>query len=168
MKLGVPVPPGFTIPASMCETYESCRIEGTDAVEDIWEDVEFAISETEKELGKKFGGEGDAEPLLFSVRSGAAVSMPGMLETVLNIGLNKSVCEKIAAANGGANKRFAYDAYRRLLDMFGSVVFEMDRSQFEMELERVKEKKGVEKDNELSAEDLMEVCDAYELSLIHI
>jgi len=162
MKLGVPVPPGFTIPASMCETYESCRIEGTDAVEDIWEDVEFAISETEKELGKKFGGEGDAEPLLFSVRSGAAVSMPGMLETVLNIGLNKSVCEKIAAANGGANKRFAYDAYRRLLDMFGSVVFEMDRSQFEMELERVKEKKGVEKDNELSAEDLMEVCDAYE------
>ena len=63
MKLGVPVPPGFTIPASMCETYESCRIEGTDAVEDIWEDVEFAISETEKELGKKFGGEGDAEPL---------------------------------------------------------------------------------------------------------
>merc|ERR1712100_993350 len=87
------------------------------------------------------GGEGDAEPLLFSVRSGAAVSMPGMLETVLNIGLNKSVCEKIAAANGGANKRFAYDAYRRLLDMFGSVVFEMDRSQFEMELERVKEKK---------------------------
>ena len=86
----------------------------------------------------------------------------GMLETVLNIGLNKSVCEKIAAANGGANKRFAYDAYRRLLDMFGSVVFEMDRSQFEMELERVKEKKGVEKDTELSAEDLMEVCDAYE------
>ena len=85
-----------------------------------------------------------------------------MLETVLNIGLNKSVCEKIAAANGGANKRFAYDAYRRLLDMFGSVVFEMDRSQFEMELERVKEKKGVEKDTELSAEDLMEVCDAYE------
>ena len=64
MKLGVPVPPGFTIPASMCETYESCRVEGTDAVEDIWADVEYAISETEKELGK-FGGEGDMNRFCF-------------------------------------------------------------------------------------------------------
>mgnify|MGYP001399045025 FL=1 len=130
----------------------------------IWDDIELAIAETEKELGKKFGSDDsdDAEPLLFSCRSGAVVSMPGMLETVLNIGLNKSVCAKIAQANGGANRRFAYDAYRRLLDMFGAVVFEIDRSLFETEIHRVKEAKNVQKDTDLTAEDLMEVCEAYE------
>ena len=112
-SIGIDVPPGFTLTTPLCQVYEK----NGDLPEALWDQVDKAIARVEEDLGRKFG---DAEnPLLFSCRSGAKISMPGMMDTVLNVGLTKETVEGLAKSTG--NRRFAYDAYRRLLDMFGDV-----------------------------------------------
>eukprot|EP00284_Hemiselmis_tepida_P018593 CAMPEP_0174930390 /NCGR_PEP_ID=MMETSP1355-20121228/31135_1 /TAXON_ID=464990 /ORGANISM="Hemiselmis tepida, Strain CCMP443" /LENGTH=947 /DNA_ID=CAMNT_0016176681 /DNA_START=131 /DNA_END=2971 /DNA_ORIENTATION=- len=152
-KLGLSVPPGFTISTEVCESYIS---HGNKLPPGAWEEVQAALKKVEKHMGMKLG---DASaPLLVSVRSGAAVSMPGMMDTVLNLGLNDEVVEGLAKIT---NERFAYDSYRRLLDMYGDVVMGVHHSHFEEALEELKEKKGVYNDNELSAADLKELVASY-------
>jgi len=153
-SIGLPVPPGFTIPTTICEAYYdqgACMPKGLD------EATVKAIRRVEKETGKQFGSE--TNPLLVSVRSGAAVSMPGMMDTVLNLGLTDSAVQGMIELTG--NSRFAWDAYRRLINMFGDVVMGMSHEDFEHEFDIVKKKYGVELDTELSAKGLEEVCDRY-------
>ena len=152
--IGVPVPPGFTITTEVCTEYNE---KGKDAiVKIIKEDVENSIKHIETLTGNKFD---DSEnPLLVSVRSGARVSMPGMMDTVLNLGMNDRVVEALAAKSG--NPRFAWDSYRRFVQMYGDVVLGMkpknktDIDQFEEVMDGVKEKKGVKLDTELDVDDL--------------
>ena len=155
--LGMPVPPGFTITTEVCTEYYK---EGeAKVIELIKADVEAAIKNIEESTGMKFGGE--ASPLLLSVRSGARASMPGMMDTILNLGMNDSAVEAIAARSG--NDRFAWDSYRRFVQMYGDVVLEMkpaskqDIDPFEAIIEEVKEEKGVKNDAELTAEDFKEL-----------
>ena len=145
-RIGIPVPPGFTVTTEACNAY----IDGGEKFpEDMWEQELEAMKETEELAGKKFG---DAKnPLLVSCRSGAVKSMPGMMDTVLNIGLNDETAKGMVALTG--DERFVYDAYRRLVQMFGSVVLGIDDDAFEDVLEAYKEKKGVDLDTELGAED---------------
>ena len=153
-SIGLPVPPGFTIPTSMCEAYYERgekMPQGLDAA------TIKAINQLEKETGKKFGSKSD--PLLVSVRSGAAVSMPGMMDTVLNLGLTDDAVQGMIKLTG--NARFGWDAYRRLINMFGDVVMGMDHDAFEKEFDKVKKKFGVTLDTELSADGLEEVCNRY-------
>ena len=153
-SIGLPVPPGFTIPTTMCEAYYK---EGSKMPRGLNEATIKAIKQLEKETGKKFGSKTD--PLLVSVRSGAAVSMPGMMDTVLNLGLtDDAVLGMIALTD---NARFGWDAYRRLINMFGDVVMGMEHEEFEKEFDKVKKKHKVTLDTELSAEGLKEVCDRY-------
>ncbi|MCP9611937.1 pyruvate, phosphate dikinase [Coprobacter tertius] len=152
--IGVPVPPGFTITTEVCTEYNKL---GKDAVVALLKDeVESAIEHVEKLMGTKFG---DAQnPLLVSVRSGARVSMPGMMDTVLNLGMTDEAVEGIAKKSG--NPRFAWDSYRRFVQMYGDVVLGMkpktkeDIDPFEEVMEEVKEQKGVKLDTELSVDDL--------------
>ncbi len=153
-NLGVPVPPGFTISAEVCKYYydhERTYPEG------LKEQVEEALHRLEEVSGKKFGSV--ENPLLVSVRSGAAISMPGMMDTVLNLGLNDETVKGLA--NLTNNERFAYDAYRRFLQMFGDIVMEIDRHKFEKELEKMKEEKGVKLDTELDADDLKKLVERF-------
>ncbi len=145
-NLGLPVPPGLTITTETCMEYIN---NGNAMPAGLMEDVKTALSNVEEQTGKKFG---DAEnPLLVSVRSGARVSMPGMMETILNLGLNDDTVEAMIRLTN--NPRFCYDSYRRFLTMFGSVAWEMDRSKyFESEVEKVKEREGVKSDTEISAD----------------
>ena len=155
--IGVPVPPGFTITTDTCNEYYSV---GKDkVVEMLKSDVEEAIHHVENLMNSKFG---DVEnPLLVSVRSGARASMPGMMDTILNLGLNDEVVEGIVRKTG--NARFAWDSYRRFVQMYGDVVLGMkpvnkeDIDPFEAIIEEVKEAKGVKLDNELEVEDLKEL-----------
>ncbi|MBQ2366011.1 MAG: pyruvate, phosphate dikinase [Bacteroidaceae bacterium] len=155
--IGVPVPPGFTITTDTCNDYYSV---GKDkVVEMLKSDVEEAIHHVENLMNSKFG---DVEnPLLVSVRSGARASMPGMMDTILNLGLNDEVVEGIVRKTG--NARFAWDSYRRFVQMYGDVVLGMkpvnkeDIDPFEAIIEEVKEAKGVKLDNELEVEDLKEL-----------
>ena len=152
--VGLPVPPGFTIPTTMCEAYydQGKRLpRGLDAA------ISKAIRRVEKETGKKFGS--NTDPLLVSVRSGAAISMPGMMDTVLNLGLTDDAVQGLIELTG--NERFVWDAYRRLINMFGDVVMGMSHEVFEHEFDSVKKKHGVALDTELSAEGLKEVCVRY-------
>jgi pyruvate,orthophosphate dikinase len=152
--IGLPVPPGFTIPTTICEAYyqQGERMpRGLDAA------IEKAISRVERETGKLFGSK--TNPLLVSVRSGAAVSMPGMMDTVLNLGLTDDAVRGMIALTG--NDRFGWDAYRRLINMFGDVVMGMDHESFEHEFNIVKKKYKVILDTDLSAEGLEEVCTRY-------
>jgi pyruvate,orthophosphate dikinase len=153
-SIGLPVPPGFTIPTTMCEAYYAQNNRMPRGLDNA---TVKAIRQVEKETGKQFGSETD--PLLVSVRSGAAVSMPGMMDTVLNLGLTDNAVQGMIELTG--NERFAWDAYRRLINMFGDVVMGMDHEDFEHEFSAVKKKYGVELDTELSAKGLAEVCSRY-------
>ena len=155
--IGVPVPPGFTITTDVCRLYNK---DGRDAVvELIREDVKKAIAHIESLTGNKFND--PANPQLVSVRSGAPVSMPGMMDTVLNLGINDAVAETLAEKSG--NPRFAWDSYRRFVQMYGDVVLGMkpknktDIDPFEEIIEEIKEQKGVQFDTELDVDDLKEL-----------
>jgi len=153
-RIGLPVPPGFTITTEACNAFYSNGKEwpaGLDA------EVDGNIRKTEEKTGKKFGD--PANPLLVSVRSGAAVSMPGMMDTVLNLGLNDQTVEGLAKLTG--NDRFAYDSYRRFIQMFGDVVMNVEHSKFEEVLEEAKKTKGVEYDTDLTVDDLKEIVKKY-------
>lgn len=152
--LGLPVPPGFTMTTEVCEAYHEAGAQLTD---DVWRETLDGLTHVEEALGKRLGDE--KAPLLLSVRSGAAVSMPGMMDTVLNLGLNDVVVEALAAQTG--NARFAYDSYRRFLDMFGDVVVGIEHHAFEEKLAAMKAARGVTADLELSADDLRELCGQY-------
>ncbi len=149
-RIGLPVPPGFTITAQMCIDYNKA---GKKMPEGVMKDVEKAMKKLEEKTGKKFG---DAKnPLLVSVRSGARASMPGMMDTVLNLGLNDETAKGLAAKTG--NERFVFDAYRRFITMFGDVVLGVDHDKFEEILHAKKEKKKVKLDTELNADDLKQL-----------
>ncbi|MCI6144310.1 MAG: pyruvate, phosphate dikinase, partial [Bacteroidales bacterium] len=155
--IGVPVPPGFTITTDTCNDYY--KIGKNEVVELLRKDVENALHGVEDLMASKFGDV--ANPLLLSVRSGARASMPGMMDTILNLGLNDEVVEGLARKTN--NPRFAYDAYRRFVQMYGDVVLGMkpvnkdDVDPFEAIIDEVKEAKGVKLDNELEVEDLKEL-----------
>ena len=154
MNLGIPVPPGFTISTGVCKSYYDNNKTYTDAVK---KQVAENVAKLEKVLVKKFGY--PSNPLLVSVRSGAAVSMPGMMDTVLNLGLNDEVVEAVAKTTG--NPRFAWDAYRRFIQMFGDVAMGVPHHDFEGILADVKKEKGVQEDLDLNADDLKEVVKRY-------
>ncbi len=154
-SIGLPVPPGFTITTEACGYFSQ---NGDRLPPGLMESVAKNVRMVERELGKKFGAR--KNPLLVSVRSGAAVSMPGMMDTVLNLGLNDEVVAGLAASTG--NPRFAYDAYRRLIHMFGDVVMGVDHHRFEHEFAVIKSKHGVREDTALSTEGLQELCLAYQ------
>ena len=149
-KIGLPVPQGFTVTTEACTRYYA---DGKVIGDDIVEQIYAALAETEKICGKKFG---DLEnPFLVSVRSGARASMPGMMDTILNLGLNDVAVKGLA--NLTQNERFAYDSYRRFIQMFSDVVMEIPKSYFERVLDEIKESKGVHFDTELTAEDMKEI-----------
>ncbi|MEW6742413.1 MAG: pyruvate, phosphate dikinase [Planctomycetota bacterium] len=154
VNLGIPVPPGFTISTTCCKYYVERRGEWPAG---LAEQVDKALERVEQTVGKKFGSETD--PLLVSVRSGAAASMPGMMDTVLNLGLNPRTLQGLIRAAG--NERFAWDAFRRLIHMFGDVVMGVPRDHFEAELSALKKARGVKLDTELNTADLRTLCDKY-------
>ena len=163
--LGMPVPPGFTITTEVCTEYTQL---GRDAVvADIKSDVEKAINHIETLTGKKF--DDPSNPLLVSVRSGARASMPGMMDTVLNLGMNNATVETMAEKSG--NPRFAWDSYRRFVKMYGDVVLGMkpksktDIDPFEAIMDQVKEEKGVKFDNELEVDDLKELVKRFKAAV---
>jgi len=149
-RLGLPVPQGFTVTTEACNAYyDAGKIISQDIIDQIFK----ALAATEKESGKKFG---DAEsPFLVSVRSGSRASMPGMMDTILNLGLNNISVEGLAKKTN--NPRFAYDSYRRFIQMFSDVVMDIPKSNYEHLLEKMKEAKGVEADTDLDANDLKEL-----------
>ncbi len=178
-RIGLNVPPGLTITTETCQEFQAL---GGKLPEGLWEEVVVGLKEVEEAYGAKFA---DPEnPLLVSVRSGAAVcvvfgceihiiiihiassspfpprqvSMPGMMDTVLNLGLNDRVVAGLAAKRG---ERFAYDSYRRLLDMYADVVLSVPHEHFEKEIGELKAARGVKLDVELSAADLKELCERY-------
>ena len=163
--IGVPVPPGFTITTEICTLYNE---KGSDyAVELIKEDVTNAVSHIENIMGTKFGDQ--QNPLLVSVRSGARASMPGMMDTVLNLGLNDKAVEGIATKSG--NPRFAWDSYRRFIQMYGDVVLGMKpeskeaEDPFEIIIEAMKKKRGVAQDTELTPDDLKELVSQFKAAV---
>ncbi|TVR99625.1 MAG: pyruvate, phosphate dikinase [Phycisphaerales bacterium] len=153
-SIGLPVPPGFTITTDACEKFNTG---GQRLPHGLMNEVGKHIATLEKELGKKFGD--DENPLLVSVRSGAAVSMPGMMDTILNLGLTDESVEGLAKATG--NRRFAYDAYRRLINMFGDVVKGVDHEHFERVFEHLKNTYGAVADTDVPEEGLVELCEEY-------
>ncbi len=152
--IGIPVPPGFTITTEVCAAYYE---NGKELPEASRPQVEAAIAQVEKEMGARLGDPSD--PLLVSVRSGAALSMPGMMNTILNLGLSDVAAEGLARKTG--NVRFAYDGYRRLIDMFGSVVMGVDHEHFEHELAALKAQRKVKNDTDLSGDDLKLLVEKY-------
>ena len=151
-NLGLPIPQGFTVTTEACTKYYE---DGEKISKEIEDQIFDALSKLEEISGKKFG---DTEnPLLVSVRSGARASMPGMMDTILNLGLNDEVLKSIAAKN----ERFAYDSYRRFIQMFSDVVMEIPKPLFEKAIDEMKEKKGVKLDTELTAEDLKELVKTF-------
>ncbi len=153
-NIGLPVPQGFTISTEACTQYYE---DGRKINDEIQAQIMEYISKMEEITGKKFG---DLEnPLLVSVRSGARASMPGMMDTILNLGLNDEVVEVLAKKSG--NPRWAYDCYRRFIQMFSDVVMEVGKKYFEALIDKMKEKKGVKLDVELSAEDLKELANQF-------
>lgn len=153
-KIGLPVPFGFTVTTEACNRYyEEGKTIGDDIVESIFEKLE----ELENVTGKKFGDVGN--PLLVSVRSGAKISMPGMMDTILNLGLNDETVEGLATLT--ENPRFAYDSYRRFIQMFGDVVMEIDKRKFDAVFDGKKEERGCEFDVDLTTDDLKDIISGY-------
>ncbi|MDX2017238.1 MAG: pyruvate, phosphate dikinase [Planctomycetota bacterium] len=153
-SIGLPVPPGFTITTDTCDAYYR---NGKRLPHNLMNEVHKNIALLEKELAKKFGD--NTNPLLVSVRSGAAVSMPGMMNTILNLGLTDASVEGLAAATN--NRRFAYDAYRRLINMFGDVVMNVDHHHFEEAFTIVKHKYQASEDTDVPEACMVELCDLY-------
>ena len=159
-NLGMPIPQGFTVTTEACTDYYD---NGRKISEEIQGQIFDALAELEKIQGKKFGDTED--PLLVSVRSGARASMPGMMDTILNLGLNDVAVEGFAKKTG--NPRFAYDSYRRFIQMYSDVVMEVPKSFFEKIIDEVKEAKGVHYDTELTVDDLKELVQRiYDLDLV--
>ena len=160
--IGVPVPAGFTITTDVCTEYNQ---KGRDAVVELMKaEVEAGVTATEKAMNAKFGSTGEAFPLLLSVRSGARVSMPGMMNTVLNLGMNDDAVKILAEKSG--NEKFAYDSYRRFIHMYGNVVMGVEAEEgqhdpFEIVLDKIKESKGYATDAEMNIEDLKFVVEEY-------
>jgi pyruvate,orthophosphate dikinase len=153
-RLGLPVPQGFTVTTEACNAYYDA---GKTISQDIIDQIFEALAATEKDFGKKFG---DAnEPFLVSVRSGSRASMPGMMDTILNLGLNNVSVEGLAKKTN--NPRFAFDSYRRFIQMFSDVVMDIPKSNYEHLLEKMKEAKGVEADTDLDANDLKELVSQF-------
>ena len=153
-SLGINVPPGFTITTEVCDGYHR---NGKKLSSEVIDQIDEHLNDLQKKMGRTLGDKED--PLLVSVRSGAADSMPGMMDTVLNLGLNDESVQGLA--NKTANMRFAWDAYRRFIQMFGNVVMDIDSSLFESVLKNIKGTKGVEYDSELEEEDLEKVVDGF-------
>ncbi len=152
--IGLPVPRGFTVTTEACTKYYE---DGSKIEDDIVAEINTKVEELEAMTGKTLGD--PKNPLLVSVRSGARVSMPGMMDTVLNLGMNDEVAKGFAETTN--NPRFVYDSYRRFIQMFADVVMGFPKSSFERKFDDIKEEKGVEYDTELTAEDLMEVVEIY-------
>jgi len=152
--LGLPVPRGFTVTTEACTRYYK---DGKVIAKEIEDQIYEALAATEEIVGKKFGD--PSNPFLVSVRSGARASMPGMMDTILNLGLNDEVVVGLAKLTN--NERFAYDSYRRFIQMFSDVVMEIEKSKFEEILDAVKEEKNAKLDTDLNAEDLKEVVKRY-------
>jgi pyruvate,orthophosphate dikinase len=155
-NLGIPVPPGFTISTEVCQAFYEA---GRAYPEGLAKEVEEHLVHLEKMMGKRLGDADD--PLLVSVRSGAAVSMPGMMDTILNLGMNDKAVEGLARKTG--NERFAWDSYRRFIQMFGDVVMGVPHEEFEAVLSAAKKAKKVSEDTGLSADDLKKVVEQYKL-----
>ncbi|MEN0019808.1 MAG: pyruvate, phosphate dikinase, partial [Planctomycetota bacterium] len=153
-SIGLPVPPGFTITTETCAAYNDG---GKRLPHGLMNEVHKNVAVLEKELGKTFGD--NANPLLMSVRSGAAVSMPGMMDTILNLGLTDASVEGLAASTG--NRRFAFDAYRRLINMFGDVVMGVDHEHFEHAFDEIKSRYHAQLDTDVPLEGMEELCQAY-------
>src|SRR5436305_4398307 len=153
-KIGIPVPPGFTITTEVCAAYYE---QGKKIPEAAIPQIDENLKKVEASFGKKFGDPSD--PLLVSVRSGAALSMPGMMNTILNLGLTDASVEGLAKKTG--NPRFAYDSYRRVIDMFGSTAMGVEHEDFEHEIHTLKEQKGVKLDTDLTTDDLKELVKRY-------
>src|SRR3954447_17426233 len=153
-QIGVPVPAGFTITTDACRAYMR---EGKRMPAGLAAEIDEHVASLEKRAGKRLGD--PADPLLLSVRSGAAVSMPGMMDTILNLGLSDAATEGLARKTG--NERFAYDSYRRLIQMYGEVVDGIDAHEFEQRLTDLKSAKGVRQDTDLDADDLKTLVDVF-------
>ena len=153
-RLGVPVPPGFTITTEACNAYTDAGLAVPDG---MWDQVRSALDSVEAKTGKKFGD--PSNPLLISCRSGAKFSMPGMMDTVLDIGLNAEVAASLAEISGDAH--FAYDSYRRLIQMFGSVVLDNPDEPYEKILEEFRAKTGVATDAELPTDALKDIVERF-------
>ncbi|HET7555514.1 MAG TPA: pyruvate, phosphate dikinase [Gaiellaceae bacterium] len=153
-QLGVPVPAGFTITTDACRAYMA---NGQQLPDGLPDEIERHIDELQRKAGKRFGDPHDS--LLVSVRSGAAISMPGMMDTILNLGLNDTAVEGLAESTG--NARFAYDSYRRLIQMYGEVVEGVDGHRFEQALSDLKQARGTQQDVELDADDLRELVGTF-------
>ncbi len=151
---GLPVPPGFTITTAACNAYYANQRE---LPVGLWADVQEHLADLEKQTGKQFGD--SANPLLVSVRSGAAFSMPGMMDTVLNLGLNPETVTGLIALTG--NERFGYDAWRRFVAMFGRIVLDIPAGAFDEPFEELKQRRGVKLDTELAAADLRAIAERY-------
>ena len=150
-RTGVPVPPGFTITTEACTRYYA---DGEQIGDDIREQIVEYIGKLEEISGKRFGDPDN--PLLVSVRSGSRASMPGMMDTILNLGLNETVVEAFARKTG--NPRFVYDSYRRFIQMYSDVVMEVGKAYFEELIDEMKERKGVTNDLDLTADDLKQLA----------
>lgn len=153
-KLGLPVPQGFTITTEACTKYYE---DGEVISKEIENEILENIKKLESITGKSFGS--TTNPLLVSVRSGARASMPGMMDTILNLGLNESVVETLAEKSG--NARWAWDSYRRFIQMYSDVVMEVGKKYFEVLIDKMKESKGVKLDTELTSEDLKELANMF-------
>ena len=153
-KIGLPVPQGFTISTEACTQYYE---DGRKINAEIQAEIMEYIVKMEEITGKKFGDK--ENPLLVSVRSGARASMPGMMDTILNLGLNETVVETMAAKSG--NARWAYDCYRRFIQMYSDVVMEVGKKYFEELIDKMKEEKGVTQDVDLTAEDLKTLAEQF-------